>query len=193
MNKSICLGIISGGSIKTETVSCILDMISNLPVPAHVMLPIGGYAAQSRNMVVDAALKAGDTHVLYVDADMVFPSTGIRKLVLQEKDIIGVNYHQRQLQPVSTIKIEDNDGNYIEGSEKDFPIDTFECAAVGTGFCLVDIKVYKAMSFPYYRADYIDGEFNTEDVWFCKQAKKLGFRVWCDNSIIVQHIGDFRF
>lgn len=193
MNKSLCFGVISGGSIKTDTVSCILDAIAHIPLTTHMIMPVGGYAAQNRNMVAKAALQADDSHVLFIDADMIFPATAIEKLIAQDKDIIGVNYHQRQIQPISTVKIADETGKFISGTEKDFPLDTFECAAVGTGFCLVKSEVFKTMPFPYFRADYFDGEFHTEDVWFCKEAKRYGFTVWCDPTVIVHHLGDFKY
>ena len=200
MGISLCMGIISGGSIKTDTVACILSIATHLPADVHLSLPVGGYAAQNRNMVVDMALEAKDTHIVFIDSDMIFPPKSVEKLLSHDKDIVGVNYHQRQIKPISTVKMIGPDGRYICGTEKDLPDVLFEAGGVGTGFCLINTNVFKKMEYPYFRADYLPDEFNkgqlefnTEDIYFCKEARKLGFHVWCDPTIIVQHLGDFKY
>jgi len=196
MEKSICLSIISGGSMKTTTVSCILDMMRAIPAPINLILPVGGYAAQNRTMAIRMARKTKNTHIMFIDGDMIFPPDGVAKLLKQDKDIIGANYNQRQLPLISTVKMADKDGNYRSGSSKEFPKVTFEVAAIGTGYCLINMNVFDKVPEPWFASGYFDGnliDFNTEDIYFCKEAKKAGFKVWCDPTLILKHVGDFLY
>jgi len=46
------------------------------------------YVHQSRNDVLDAVVDSDFTHILFVDADMLFPMHGINILASRNKDII---------------------------------------------------------------------------------------------------------
>lgn len=146
-------------------------------------------------MAVRLARKAKNTHIMFIDADMTFPRDGIERLLKQDKMIIGANYNQRQIPLISTIKLEDKNGKYISGTAKKFPKKTFEVAAIATGFCLLNLSIFDKISEPWFVAGYIDDmkDFNTEDVYFCKQAKKAGFKVYCDPTLVVKHIGDYQY
>lgn len=193
MDSSICLSICSGGSIKTDTVSCLLAMVGKLPAKINLIMPVGGYVAQNRTMAVRLALEHGDTHIMFIDGDMTFPPDGIARLLGQDKGIIGANYNARQLPLVSTVKLADKDGNLIKGSAKKFPQKTFKVAAVGTGFCLIKLDIFEKMELPWFWAGF-DGEFfTTEDVYFCRKAKQWGVDTYCDPTLNVLHIGDYKY
>ncbi len=34
-----------------------------------------------------------------------------------------------------------------------------------------------------------ESEHMSEDVWFCRKARSLGYEVWVDPTIVVGHIG----
>ena len=196
MDKIVCLSLISGGSIKTDTVSCLLDSVAHLPAHIHLALPVGGYAAQNRTMAVKMALKANDTHIMFIDSDMIFPPDGMARLLGQDKDIIGCNYNQRRVPLVSTVKIANEKGKLIKGSSKNFPNKTFEVAALGTGFMLINLDVFKKIEKPWFFAGFQEDkkdDFITEDVYFCRKAKDAGFQVWCDPTIDIKHIGDYKY
>ena len=55
MDKSVALAVCSGGSIKTDTVSCLLASVGHLPAKINLVLPVGGYVAQNRTMSVRMA------------------------------------------------------------------------------------------------------------------------------------------
>lgn len=193
MDKSVCLSIISGGSIKTDTVSCLLASVSHLPAKIDLVLPVGGYAAQNRTMAVKLALEHGDSHIMFIDGDMIFPPDGVARLLGQEKEIIGANYNTRSLPLVSTVKLANDQGKLIKGSAKNFPKETFKVAAVGTGFCLIDLKVFEKIKEPWFVAGFDENEFVTEDVYFCLKAKEFGIDVFCDPRLQVLHIGDYKY
>jgi hypothetical protein len=65
------------------------------------------------------------------------------------------------------------------------------------GMVLCHRSVYEKIPHPHYLQEYIP-ELNLEigeDIYFCQQAQKAGFEVWCDQELSreVSHIGIFHF
>lgn len=196
----ILLGICSGGTVQVNTVYSLIALLSTTRLPLTFSVRIGGYKPHSLNELVQEAQETGATHLLNIDTDMVFPPDVVDKLFAAKKDIVGVNYHQRgnhldQEGPPSTIKFPGNEKNgYRTVLEKDFPKELFECAAVGLGITLIDLKVFDKLPKPYFKTkESKSGEHRTEDIVFCQDARKAGFEVWCDPTIEVKHIGQYLY
>ena len=75
----------------------------------------------------------------------------------------------------------------------------FECDGLGTGFLLIKKKVLTALfdkkfvaknGFPFNFMQKKDGNDIGEDLAFCLRARKKGFKVWCDPSIPLRHVGE---
>src|SRR3990167_3020477 len=49
----------------------------------------------NRTFLVNAAIKAGATHILFIDCDMLFPHDIIKTLFAHKKEIVGVDYNAR--------------------------------------------------------------------------------------------------
>jgi hypothetical protein len=75
------------------------------------------------------------------------------------------------------------------------PAQPFLCYAVPTGCLLIDLSIMAQISQPWFQVTHKpDGSVDMgEDVWFCVQVRAAGFEVWCDPTIPVGHIGDYRF
>jgi hypothetical protein len=67
----------------------------------------------------------------------------------------------------------------------DYPKDSlFEVpGGAGTGVMLIKTDVLRAMDEPVWRGS-VDPTYS-EDIEFCKRARSLGFRVWCNSSVKV--------
>ena len=169
-------------------------------VKVHLTTLAGCYIENNRTIFAQNALDAGADYLLFVDTDMNFEPDALVQLLkhAEQASIIGVNYHTRsQEESVSTVKMPGTDGPIGETCQGDsIPAQPFECYAVGTGLMLIDMKVFKDMSFPWFAQQY-----NTEtgkieigdDVWFCRKAGKMGYKVLCDPTIPVDHLGQFAY
>lgn len=197
----ITIGICCGGTIRAETATSLVSNLINLAqrdLAPNLLFQIGGYVDVNRNKIVEEAIKQGTTHLMFVDSDMVFPDDGIFRLLERDKDIIGGNYNVR-LDPTSpdfsgpTVKMLEN-GKPVSMLKKDFPTELFECYAVPTGFMMIKTSVFKKLKTPYFKA-YQDakGEHHTEDIEFCKQARQKGFKIFCDPTIKIGHIGFYMY
>jgi hypothetical protein len=197
MEYKVAIGVPTTGSIKATTVISLLSIIWNTPnVNFHLIINQGCYVHENREKIALDALEAKCTHLLFVDSDMYFKEDALTKLLEQDKDVIGANYNQRQIPLVSTVKIEDKDGNFMNCRGDEIPTVPFKCGALGTGFLLINMKVFEKMEKPWFYFNTKPGELvgnniHGEDIWFCKQARKAGFEVWCDPTLFMGHCGDY--
>jgi len=190
---NVLVGMCCGGEIKYRTVLSLLGLLGETPVGA-VSIQSGGYKPFNMNKLVEEAKKVDATHLMSIDADMIFPADGLERLLGADKDIVGANYRFRgvladQDTPASVIKFEGKDG-YRNVLEPDFPKELFECGAVGLGFTLIKMSVFDKLKKPYF---YIkeDPLPSTEDIVFCQDARKAGIKIFCDPTIKMGHYGSY--
>ena len=176
-------------TIKTETVVSLFGAAATLEIPARLHIQKGCYVHDARNKIVDAAIRLGATHVLFIDSDIQFTHKAITTLLERDKDIIGGMYYRRQEPHYPTINQVENDKLIIPNKfSKDKP---FEVFAVATGFMLVKTSVFKKIEPPWFYFGNFHGRAMGEDVYFCWKAQKKGFQVWCDPTLNLGHIGEY--
>ena len=182
----IAIGIATQGTIKSKTAFSLMETIrlnkdiEFLPIFRH-----GGYIAENKSKEVEIAQMNLCSHIFFVDHDMVFDHNAILTLLSRDKDIIGVNYNYRFL-PLKKMTVE------LEESSEEEP---FIVSAVGGGFLLVKMNVFNKLERPYFPMEQ-DEEGNrvvTEDFGFYEKAKDKGFKIWCDPTIRVNHLGDYLY
>ena len=195
---SITVAICTGGTMRSETVTCLvgaLDMLREKGVASHLVIQIGGYVAHNRNRSVEQAKEDKSDYIMFIDNDMLFPPSGIVRLLDHDKDIVGVHYNARGVPGktvYSTVKVAGVDGQ--PGDKNEIPAQLFTCYSVGTGFMLIRMSVFEKLKKPYFVAfEEENGEHHTEDVEFCHQAKLAGFETWCSPTIKMGHIGTYTY
>ncbi len=195
---NIVVGICSGGTIHAETVTSLIGAMETLRdkgVGVTVSIQVGGYKPHNMNRLVEEARKLEASHLMSIDADMIFPSSGIIRLLDHDKDIVGANYNERGnphsgIPNTSTIKMADSEGNLIASNES--PSQLFKCWSLGLGFSLIKMSVFGKLEKPYFRDfESPEGEHHTEDVEFFTKCQKAGFDVWCNPTINMGHIGKY--
>lgn len=188
---SICMA--SGGSIDYRTASCLIDLLVKAKVNKFVGIFAGGYKPLSLTLGYKQAKEHNATHILFIDSDMIFPPEALDILAKQDKDIIGANYNQRKLPLQSTIKLADEKGNLIAGDLTKYK-ETFECYALGFGCMLVKMEVFDKIERPFFNAPMDEKDnFKTDDVYFCEKAQKAGYKIYCDPTLVVKHVGDYLY
>jgi len=180
---------------RADTVLSLLRALIGFPHPLHIAVHRGTYLHANREAIVQDAIRASSTHLMFIDSDVVFPPDGILRLLEHDRDIVGGAYNMKTLPPVTTIKMADTDGNLINMSGADLPRELFKCAAVPTGFmCLKIAGILGHMEPPLF--DFgrrPDGQLVGEDVAFCERARAAGLEVWCDPTIPLGHVGDYLY
>jgi hypothetical protein len=166
--------------------------------------------AHGRNLLVSDALRRFPEaqKFLFLDNDMTFPDDMLLRLLAHEKDIVTVSAYRKGAGYWPVVSIQGKDDEFFrpvhirpeDGALK-------RITSAGTGVVLIDRKVFEAMDFPWFKSEYVPpiGEdadsanivegkmFVSEDNRFYIIATSLGFKLYCDFSIPIGHIGDYEF
>ena len=185
--------------IQPKTVLSLANLLRETKHETHVVVATEGYTtAQGRIFCVIQAQKAECTHILYIDDDMLFESDALDRLLSHGKEIVGVNAYSRALPLSSTVGLMDKDGKYLEPEkhtewEMRIPEGLFECFSIGTGVLLIDMKVFDVIEKPWFKFDMHEEGYmkQGEDSWFCTEAKKKGYKIYCDPTLKIGHIGSY--
>ena len=148
------------------------------------ILKISCDVVANRTALVKEAIAAGATHLLFVDADMQFPSDAVTKLLAADKDIVGVEYNKRKF-PAEPIFEYQNKSGVL-----------YKTNVAGTGLMLIKLSIFEKLTqdpwFTFGRN--AQGETVVgEDVWFCNVAQDAGFEVWIDPTIKTYHLGEYGY
>jgi len=151
---------------------------------------------QSRDTLADMAIKGGYTHILYIDSDMTFPADALYKLFKRNVDICtGLCFARKgDHNPCIYKRIEYE--HPVVGNNANIDVETdidrefFEVKACGMAFCLIKtsvlIDIANRNGGELFRYVHSFGE----DLSFCIRALKAGYKIWCDTTIPIGHVGE---
>lgn len=139
----------------------------------------------NRTFLVNAAIQAGATHILFVDSDMLFPYDTIPRLLAHKKEIVGVKYKKREF-PIKWL---------YESIDGESETEIFKVKHTGTGLLLIDLSIFKNLKGPWFNfgRDSQGALALGEDVWFCNTARDAGYDVWVDPTLQIGHIGRYTY
>jgi len=147
----------------------------------------------SRNMLVKRFLESNCDKLLFLDVDEVFENDLALRLYADDKDIVGAMICSRvpEYKPCITKKVGNKLTSVFPYERKIFEVDT-----IGMGATMIKRKVFEKMKPPYFyfsnMREGIDTPENNvgEDINFCLDAGKAGFKIYCDASLNPLHIGN---
>jgi hypothetical protein len=153
-----------------------------------------------RDHIVAKALihPAGYTHVLFLDADMVWPTDVLSKMLRHhDQGIVSGLYHLKggDYAPVAMGGgVPSDTGPTVYFHDRDYRMtgsELREQEVVGMGCTLVAIDVFRALGdrpWFVYETDDQGWPAVSEDVPFCRNARAAGFRVWLDPTVKCGHV-----
>jgi hypothetical protein len=136
----------------------------------------------ARNMAVETALNRGSTHLLFIDSDMEFPPDVVSRLLGHGKAIVGGSYVRRST-PFEML------GELSEPFTVSKPL--IEAIALPTGCLLINTMALKKLPWPWFRFEYENETRIGEDIYFSREARKAGLKLWLDTKLTTElkHIG----
>lgn len=151
-----------------------------------------------RDSAVCLAQQEGFSHLLFLDADMVWPTDVLTKLLAHhDKGIVGGLYVMRH-PPFAPVALKD--GSVPEGSlvtqyqhagEALTSTELIPVEVLGMGCTLIPMTVFDQIGpRPWFEyANDADGwPVVTEDVPFCQKAAKAGYSILLDPTISCGHV-----
>jgi len=149
------------------------------------------FVQNARNIAVDHALEHGMDYILFIDDDMVVKpdSRLFTNLVKHDKDItVPLFFHRRHPYAPLIFKRKIRSGGKYTTFDNimDYQKGLIEVDGAGCGVMLIKTGVFKKLDKPYF----VHGDTFGEDLYFSNKAINAGFKIYCDTTLEVGHIGD---
>jgi len=141
-----------------------------------------------RNDLVMKALEVGATNLIMMDVDMIYDPQTITKLLAHRLPVVGALCFRRY-PPFDSILLKDQDGGYVSLAEWEEGA-LIEVDATGAGCLMFDMEVFRQMPYPWFKfqKDADTGAIIGEDIGFCKDLKKAGYKIFVDTSVSAAHL-----
>lgn len=159
-----------------------------------IAMQMGSLIYNSRNDLAKKAFQLGADYVLWLDSDMVFPSDTLERLYegRDKGDIITGVYYRRvePYKPVLMDKLEITEKGCEYCDVEMVPEENFEVEGCGFGCVFMPTKILLDVALNYGN---IFAPINGvgEDLSFCWRARQLGYKIVCDPSIPLGHVGHY--
>ena len=174
----------------------LLEYNALVGIETTIHFHVGTLIVNQREQLVQMAVDAGSTHILWLDSDMMFPADTAHQLLKHGKPIVAANYVTRQYPHRTVAYTDQNDwsSNLINSDDQN---DLIQVAAVGMGCMLTEVAVFKSLNKPYFKTtwseqlqDHVGEDFN-----LCYDLTAKGHKILIDNtlSLKIQHLGTFAF
>lgn len=161
----------------------------------QIAFQMGSLIYTSRNELAAYAMKNGYDYVLWLDSDMVFSPDLLDRMlqIVQDNDIkFLTGLYFRRVPPYSPVLFQTMDpkpeGWRFTGVEH-IPEERFEVGACGFGCVLMATEVLLDVRLKHgYLFDPIGR--GGEDISFCWRARDCGYKIICDPSLVIGHVGN---
>ena len=159
-------------------------------------LATGCWLPELREKTTAAALRAQCDALLYLDADMRFPTDTLVRLLAHDTPVVAANYTTRRppFHPVSVHSLGDPMTRvYTEQDSTGLEA----VAATGMGVMLVHADLVRSIKPPRFMMGWVpdDHAHIGEDLFFCKKLTDAGATIYVDHDLSkeVTHIGMVEF
>lgn len=169
-------------TIHSGTAFDLVQLVKHSP-EANFAVSQGTILPNQRTNLIRKVIESHAGHVLFIDSDMRFPEDTIDKLLSHKKDIIGANCKHRQA------------NKWTAGISSRGKTGIQEVDNIGFGVTLIRTEVFIKMAEPWFATPYDGVQFVGEDVFFCRKAKEMGYKIFIDHDLSqdVKHIGSYEF
>lgn len=195
--KRILIAIPTNRNIEAQTFKSIYD----LEIPNGYIVDFqyfyGYQVEQVRNLIAHYVMANQYDYLFSVDSDIAFPPDTLKRLLNHNVDMVTGLYIQRipGVHCIEVMRYNEFGGvthvpyNDIKGQGL-VPVDS-----CGFGCVLVKTHVFKTIPYPHfvYKSAIDHAHTISEDVYFCKQVRERGIRIYADTSILCDHIGSWTF
>jgi len=161
--------------------------------PAFLYIPAdNGPIHALRNSIVENAKHLGVNKLMMMDVDQVYHPQTIPQLLSHNLPVVGALVHRRY-PPFDSLmmkKVElDERRDTYESIDEWEDGELVEVDGTGTGCVMYDMKVFRDLPYPWFRAQYNpDGSPIGEDFGFCQDLKAAGYRIYVDTSVPCGHL-----
>jgi len=185
----LLIGIPTMDFVHVEFMKCLCALIQRLRddrVDFTLDINSGTLVYLARERIAHRAINEEYSHVLWLDSDMIFTPSILDDLMFSGKGFVTGIYHARRKGYASCI-FKSIEINKIERFDE-YPNETFEIAGCGFGCVLVETEILKAVCLNKGTC-FTPLKNLGEDIAFCQRAREMGYKLYCEPSVVCGHIG----
>lgn len=160
-----------------------------------VWFNLGSLIYTSRNEIAKRALEQEADLVMWFDSDMIFPPDTLARMVkhIDEGADMVTGIYYRRTPPFTPTIFKTMDISVEMGAAKweefdEIPNEPFEVEACGFGCVLMKTELFASVFSKFEQMFSPIGNVG-EDIAFCWRAKECGYKILCDPSIALGHVG----
>ena len=175
-----------GNLIKTTT---------QMGIDAHLFFDASTILINQRESLIGQAIAMKSEWVLWLDSDMMFPTTTLLRLLAHKQDIVACNYMKRSFPFKSVAFTNTNDWESWVPLQSEDELVTVD--AIGMGCVLMKTSIFQKLAKPYFEYTYQPKtkDWGGEDFTLFKKLNKLGYQVKVDTNLSneIYHIGTYAY
>lgn len=162
-------------------------------IDVHVVYDQSTILLSQREKLAKEAIRMNADYALWLDSDMLFPSTTAMRLMGHNKDIVCGNYMKRSY-PLKTVAYEER-GDWESWVPLEPQEELQEVDGIGMGCMMMKTEILKKIEPPFFEFEYYDDDWHGEDFYFQKKLKSAGYKLWVDMNLSRQiyHVGQWAF
>ena len=181
-------------TITPETFKSIYNIRRNPNYELHFDFVKGYDCAVARNKIVKKVLDGGFDYVLFVDSDMIIPEDALEHMLEYPVDVcFGLYPHKNTKDGFAEI-FKPKDGDFTERFTYKELEEYIRVDVKGGGFGCVLIKseVFMWLMYPWFQfVSYTNETFLSEDLYFCGNATRAGFKLQADTRVKCGHLARY--
>lgn len=162
-------------------------------IDVHVVYDQSTILLSQREKLAKEALRMKADYALWLDSDMLFPSTTAMRLMGHNKDIVCGNYMKRSY-PLKTVAYEER-GDWDSWVPLESQEELQEVEGIGMGCMMIKTEILKKIEAPFFEFEYYDGDWHGEDFYFQNKLRDVGYKIWVDMNLSrqIHHVGQWAF
>lgn len=198
-----------GGMMHCDYVSSLLRY--QLAQIDFALMSIGNESliTRARNTIVsEFHVRTAFTHLLFLDADVLLPPNGLRRMLASGCDAIGAavalkgrtatgerifNIGAARGEHGSLYRVERIGTAALLLSRAAVDALVNDARAQGrvysSGFDLRGAELKSSVQYDVFRTGVVGDEYLSEDYWVCRRLRQLGFDIHLDPTIVTRHSG----
>ena len=185
-------------TVHSQFAYCLAQLIkttSDVGIDTYLFFDSSTILLNQREKLIENAKDIKCDYVLWLDSDMMFPSTTALRLLAHNKDIVACNYMKRS-KPLKTVAYTDlrNWDSWLPLEPKD---DLIKVEGVGMGCMLMKTEIFNSLQKPYFEFTYKGDtqDWYGEDFMLLTKLRLNEFNVYIDTilSMDIKHLGIYAF
>lgn len=195
-SKKIVLGIPHTGTLPVDVVLSLLKISSKHAISIQMLKSSILYI--SRENLVYEAIKAGADYMMFLDSDQIIDSDTVDKMaahLINGEDIVTTLIFRKDppYQPCifsEQVELENRQISlkYYDVENQDLT-KPFYVESCGLGCAMINLNIFKNIPQPWF----LPRPYTGEDLSFMWEVRQKGYKILCDPTIEIGHIGQKNF